>query len=284
MPAMSPISPRPRVKLMPTANEMLGRREGLFSSEVGGVEPVDSPATPELASRFGLVMAQPRPETDDRAARAGFLSRGYDFNQLSDPGQERRDLENEAIDLRNAEVAPGGIMEPARTPTSRESELERSYLQTQVDPEQRRETQRQADVASARAGLLADSALSAQLQREAAKLAWEETYQMPYSEQAARDIAEEVRKNDEDAGLAADLDAMKADMAKEIADLPPADIMDPNSPQTKARKLQEDQIRQRYMMDMNHLLSIRLRRQIELGKEGQSKPVTASDLDDFTKR
>lgn len=271
---------------MPTADELLGQRpksERLFDSEEGGREPVDSPVSPGLAKQFGFSMGTPTAQTDDRAARAGVLSRGY-TSTLSDPGGDRRAERNAGISMENAIAGEGDILQPMETPTSRESALERDYLQAQVAPAERADAKRAQDVAAARAGLIADSEAAAAVQRQAAKLAWEETYQMPYSEEAAKDIAEQVRKNDEDAGLMADLSDMKSDMDAELADVDsvyPPDPMNPTNPVNMARQREQDRIRQKYMLDMNHLLTVRTRRNIEMGKKGQAPPATEDDLTNF---
>ena len=280
---VSPIKPLPKVRLMPTADELLGQRpksERLFASEEGGREPEDSPASPALASQFGLRMGTPTAQTDDRAARAGVLSRGYKPS-LSDPGGDRRAERNAGIAMENAIAGEGDILQPMETPSSRESALERDYLQAQVAPAERADARRAQEAAASRANLLAESEAAAAVQRQAAKLAWEETYQMPYSEEAAKDIAEQVRKNDEDAGLMADLSDMKADMDAELSQVDavyPPDPMNPTNPSNVARQREQDRIRQKYMLDMNHLLTVRTRRNIEMGKKGQAAPATEDDL------
>lgn len=310
---ISPVPPRPRVRLMPTSAELVGPRfvesfkpnqpvrdeplsglgttakPRLFESEDGGREPVEPggigprPVSADLANRFGFSWGTATPQTDDRAARAGVLSRGY-TNSLSDPGADRRAERNAGIAMENAIAGEGDLLQPMQTPTSRESALERDYLQAQVAPAERADAKRAQDIAAARTGLIADAEAAAAVQRQAAKLAWEETYQMPYSEEAAKDIAEQVRKNDEDAGLMADLSDMKADMDAELAEVDsvyPPDPMNPTAPTNVARQREQDRIRQKYMLDMNHLLTVRTRRNIEMGKKGQAPPVTEDDLSNF---
>jgi len=291
---LSPIAPRPKVRLMPTSEELVGQRftpsftprppvrdtplpglgttvkPGLFDAEEGGRDRVDdSPASPGLAAQFGFRMGTPTAQTDNQAAREGVLSRGY-TSSLSDPGGDRRAERNAGIAIENAIAGEGDILQPMQTPTSRESALERDYLQAQVAPAERADAKRAQDVEASMA-----------VRRQAAKLAWEETYHMPYSEAVAKDIAEQVRKNDEDAGLMSDLSDMKADMDVELAAVDsayPSNPMDPNSPTNVARQREQDRIRQKYMLDMNHLLTVRTRRNIEMGKKGQAPPATEDDL------
>jgi len=216
-------------------------------------------------------MGTPTAQTDDRAARAGVLSRGYKPS-LSDPGGDRRAERNAGIAMENAVAGAGDILQPMETPSSRESALERDYLQAQVAPAERADADRLA------------------IRRQAARLAWEETYKMPYSEEAAKDIAEQVRKNDEDAGLMADLAEMKSDMDLDLQEVdakyPAANLqVTPETPgadvvsyHKAARDREREQIRQKYMLDMNHLLTVRTRRNIEMGKKGQAAPATEDDL------
>lgn len=238
---LSPIAPRPRVRLMPTADELLGRtpnvevRQPLFSAEAGGVEPADDPVTPGRGAAFGYQRGTATPQTDDRAARAGFLSRGY-TSTLSDPGGDRRAARNADIGILNGIAGEGDILEPMVTPTSRESAQEREYLQAQVEPEERRAEKQAQDVAATDAGILRDQEISKRLQRQAAEQAFFERTGMPYDEKLAAKIAEFDQQASEDEGYRidnAEMDKAEQDALSTLPSVPdPAQVgVLPGSPQ-----------------------------------------------------
>lgn len=238
---MSPLRPRPRVNLMPTADEMLGRppkMDPLFSSEDGGMEPVEPggigprPVSADLANKFGFSWGTPTAQTDDRAARANFLSHPTDVSgELMDYIPEPKIGDADYGDWRKG--------------MSRDSQNRSISNFNSLSLRQSQEERARIDAANAarETGIVSEQAMSARLQRQAAEQAFFERTGMPYDEKLASKIREFDQEQAEDEGYQNDIADVDAAEQTALASLPPSPPdpilvgLDPKSPMAQAMSI-----------------------------------------------
>lgn len=109
-----------------------------IASKKTKVDPRNALSATSEGARMGFKLGTATADTDDAAARKGFLSRGYK-STLHDP----------TGDARAARNAARGEGEMQEVPTRAQSEQERNYLAAQVKPFEDQELRRQEQIVNA---------------------------------------------------------------------------------------------------------------------------------------